>query len=1061
MEQHQMPLLPVLNEAELHAIFQHDERAIWRYQILAALLHQGLSIREAAQQHGTTSETVRTLYSTFLATGHLDILRSKRRGAAGHLDRQTPLAQAVARALAADPTASGSAIWHRVQQQLAASAIQVPRRSVYRLVERLRSQAPSDVEEPSQSDLWAPGLVPALRTALPLLMLEPPIDLGQSQLATTLFPQETEALARGQMLRTMLLRGLETLRPAVGDDPQSPAARAYHILIGEAFHGAQREELEHQLAIAPATYTRAKRQGLEQLAENLVQHLQRDRAPIMRASPPALGPFVGRERELNYYAQRLVHEGIAVIWGLGGAGKTMLATALATQQQSLGEIVIWHTCEGADDAILRSLLVSCGARPPAFGTDTTALLDAIRHSLPLGSLLVLDSFERIAADPVTTLLIAMLRSLAEQSAVRLLICSRQLPDWAAQQGWLPLDGLPEEGARAFWVLFGGQTVEPDVWHRLYDRTRGYPWLLESCLVQPDSSLAPLLLERLNQNVTFLARRVVVQQLLARRPLTSTINTSGSDTLFSPELYTELLHSGWLMYQPTHDCYHLHSLLQTHRDELITLIEDAPEIFKGLQAQALADQHWLDAVEYAAAAGDIMSAVRGIGDHLDEMLAQGDGLSIIALLKRLLRQLPYGVAFAEAQAQLGALHLALGAYSEALHVLQAAVELGAAFRATLPPLVVRRWHRLLAEAYLNIGHWRRALAHVQTSMGSERTITADVSPCERLALTILQHRIWTLAGQVEQARFWLADAQMHIQVNSCPVAAALVAGLEGAEALQRGTLSQARALLQQTLEQLPGAAYYTERFTAARRLAWSELALGHVDVARGILQQYAREAYAIGHQSGAAECMLGLVYVALYSGAYDEARTTIRIAETLLDPLNARLSAELRLAYGWLALHSDNTAPSLEHMHAALDLVNNPPIVPLQVAATVSLAFAYLQHGDASSAGVYARLAARQASAAGLDWLGALAALCLAYEATLRRSWTEVETTLAAVQLPAGDPLVASQYHWVNATRLSVQGASEAADDAFQACLHILQDGPTLLQFWVKHSYCMFKRSLTA
>src|SRR3712207_6415684 len=144
MDRSPMPLLPVLTDAELRALFRDDERAIWRYRLLSALLHEGRSSREVAEQWATTPETVRHLRSAFLQTGHLDVLRSKRRGAAGHLQKQSSLAQAIARELTRDPEASGGQIWRNVQAQLAGTGIEAPRRTVYRLIERLRPQLDLD-----------------------------------------------------------------------------------------------------------------------------------------------------------------------------------------------------------------------------------------------------------------------------------------------------------------------------------------------------------------------------------------------------------------------------------------------------------------------------------------------------------------------------------------------------------------------------------------------------------------------------------------------------------------------------------------------------------------------------------------------------------------------------------------------------------------------------------------------------------------------------------------------------------------------------------------------------
>jgi hypothetical protein len=69
--------------------------------------------------------------------------------------------------------------------------------------------------------------------------------------------------------------------------------------------------------------------------------------------PPELAQFVGRSRELAYYADMLASQHLAVISGMAGVGKTALAAALARQISPI-DAIFWHsfrTGEGVEVVI--------------------------------------------------------------------------------------------------------------------------------------------------------------------------------------------------------------------------------------------------------------------------------------------------------------------------------------------------------------------------------------------------------------------------------------------------------------------------------------------------------------------------------------------------------------------------------------------------------------------------------------------------------------------------------------------------------------------------------------
>ena len=1042
-------LLPVLSDADLRAIFRNDERAIWRYRLLKALLHESYTIREAAQQFGTTPETVRHLRASFLETGHLDVLRSKRRGAAGHLLRQTPLAQAVAQELAADPEASGGTVWRRVKASLNGSGIAVPRRSVYRLVDRLRAQAPPSAPPVENTDLWAPALVPALRAALPLLALEPPLDLGRSDLAQQTLDHEPDALTRGLQLRDMLMQALDELKPSGIDDQRDPAHRPYQILVGEGLRGRSRDELQNEFHIAPATYTRAKRQGLERLAESIVYRLGQQQMTIAHAEPPAPPPLLGRDREVAYYTQRL-QDGEAVIWGMAGSGKTALAATLAAQYQQAGSFVVWHVCTGSGDMILQALLLSCGIDRDSQSLDTATLLNALRERLNDGSVIVLEQYERIAEDPVTALLIAMLRSSVKQQGVRLLVVSRVLPPWAEDEGWLSLGGLGDDAARALWTVSGGQAVEPIDWQALYNRTLGYPQLMQRLAAEPGISIAALVLDQLG-DVSADAQRTLFQMILAQKPLLVSTEAPAADEPPVRSPYQELYQRGLLTYQADERCYHLHSLLQASRSDLIPLINDAPQLYRMLAERSAGEGGWLEAATAFTEGGAIDLAMQMLRAHLDDLIAHGQGPETLDLLKRLLFYLTPGQDLAAAQALSGSCYLTLGMYREAIDTLGSALDVAALFRDSISPLELRRWNRLLAEAYLQLGRWSHALTYSQASMSIERTTNQNIPAYERIALSLLQQRIWTMAGQVEQARFWLADAQMQAQITDCPTGSGLVAYAEGVDAARRGHFEKAIKRLHEALALLPDHTHYTERFEIVALLGHCQAMLGQFEPAEAMLRRSLNETYAIFHRSGTVALALALVCVTLGRGAIDEAAVTLRLAESLHDPANLRQSAELKLIQGWHALHTDHMSQSLGHFMAALSIASDPVIPEFQVQANLSIACSALRQGDATTAGQYATRSLRQAESLGLDRAKALSQLCLIEEALLRHAWSEAEQGLKALRLSETDPLLQGQFYFTRALLLSALDDEIEARSSLQTGMAQLQKGPQLARRWAEQS----------
>lgn len=1021
-EMEQLLALPRLNEPELRSLFGDDERAVWRYQVLAALLHEHRTARDVARSFNTTPETIRALRTQFQAQGTLDVLLSKRRGAAGHVGRQSPLAQAVATELAADPTASAGAVWRRVHAQLAPRGIEVPRRSIYRLVERLRPAPDAALAAPAP-DIWPPALVPHVRAALPLLLFDPPLDLGRSVLAELLLPNESDALMRGRTLHTLLSAALEQLRPGPHVPPTDPSCRPYQVLVGEALQGQGRDELEAALAIAPATYTRAKRQGLERLAELVVDEVLHQRQRTTVSAPPPAPPLFGRGRERHAYTARLEHEGMAVIWGMAGSGKTALAATLAAQYQAQNEHVVWHCCSGTGDMVLRQLLRAYGDTRGGAGLDTNGLLDALRSRCMRGGVLVLDDFHEIVDDAATTLVLALLRGLVQRQRLRLIIVTRTLPRWADNNGWLPLGGLAADQARAWWNLLhntGGADAAD--WNMIYAQSLGYPALLQ---MDGQDAVVSFVNDAMCSGLTRAAQELLSKMLLSRHPLE---NIACSDDTSDGSPHRELQRRGLITYHAKSGCYHLHGIVQAHRSALAARIPHARSTLLALCHEAQHQHAWLDAAAYALHAGDVSVAVAIVEAHIHELVAQRQGNATRDMLQQALTYLPPGMELATVQAHLGIVHLALGAYEDAIGALRTALELAATFGDRFLGGESRYWSRLLAEAYLEAGQWQHALSYAQSSMASERAISADVSPIERCALTLLQHRIWLQAGHPQHARFWLADAQTQALASGCVQSAVLVAYAEGLDHMRAGLFARAAERLRWALRTLPPGMHDRERCAIVSALAHCLITLCEFNDAHALIQQYSYTIYVLGHGSGFAQLTLARAHCALALGMPDEARALLSLATTLTDPLNRLLSAELHHMQGWLAVHDGNEEYAVQCCAAAIAAISEPPIPALQAECMLSLSLLCWQQGDSATATQYADHVQRLADQAQLERPRALAALCLAREALQRGAWADMQGYLDTAASASDDPLL---YHFRQRLALRLHAATGVASEAAQ------------------------------
>jgi len=215
-------------------------------------------------------------------------------------------------------------------------------------------------------------------------------------------------------------------------------------------------------------------------------------APAAPDRPPGVSHFVGRERELAYYREKLSEHHIAVIVGMAGVGKSALAAQLA-QRLAEPEKIFWHTFrqgesiqvlvwelanflawDGQDE--LWNLLQRAqqsGGQPPAAETLFNYVLQMVPGQ---GYLFCLDDFQHVDEDPIQNLLLRQLRELLAVGQLDIVITSRRMPDLLQVAEFDPLDGM-EVGDAGSLLRRHGVTLEDDELAGLVARTGGNAALL--------------------------------------------------------------------------------------------------------------------------------------------------------------------------------------------------------------------------------------------------------------------------------------------------------------------------------------------------------------------------------------------------------------------------------------------------------------------------------------------------------------------------------------------------------------------------------------------------------
>lgn len=221
---------------------------------------------------------------------------------------------------------------------------------------------------------------------------------------------------------------------------------------------------------------------------------------------PSLTGFLGREKELDDYGRILAEKHFAVITGMPGVGKSLLAAKLAEKATANSEKRFWHRFhagEGVEILIWKlAALLARNSRlelwrllnQPRSAGDAPLpidmLLDHLFEMLPnQGYVLCLDDFQHVDADPLMGIVIDRLAEVVHAGEIKLIITSRRMPDFVTTVRFDPLSGLARHDAAALLSARGVRLAEA-LFSSLYEQTAGNAELLNLAIAILEQTSTP-------------------------------------------------------------------------------------------------------------------------------------------------------------------------------------------------------------------------------------------------------------------------------------------------------------------------------------------------------------------------------------------------------------------------------------------------------------------------------------------------------------------------------------------------------------------------------------------
>lgn len=353
---------------------------------------------------------------------------------------------------------------------------------------------------------------------------ETALDYARRALAVDSLQEETHEdvlrilLATGQTAAAMRhYQELKaTLARELGAEPSSKVQALMRPLTPDPARVATTPPNIRTRPIAPRSTTRANISRTTVTRSPMAQSLPSRPAAL----PNPLTRFFGRETEL-VRADALIQEGrarLVTLTGIGGAGKTRLALAIATKQiPTFGEAIVFLPAADLDDAQMLPAALATVLRLP--NTDTRSAMDqAVERLSARPFLLVLDNLEHLQAGAAR-----FVRELLDRvPTLTMLATSRQRLGLDGEHE-LPVAPLPfllptdQSNSSASMQLFvdRAQLVHPNfaitpanaaIISRICERLDGIPLAIELCAAWAQTLTPSQMLEKLDQRFELLVSR---------------------------------------------------------------------------------------------------------------------------------------------------------------------------------------------------------------------------------------------------------------------------------------------------------------------------------------------------------------------------------------------------------------------------------------------------------------------------------------------------------------------------------------------------------------------------
>jgi tetratricopeptide (TPR) repeat protein len=422
------------------------------------------------------------------------------------------------------------------------------------------------------------------------------------------------------------------------------------------------------------------------------------------ASPPDIGGFIGRIKELRYYQEKLAELNYVLIVGFPGAGKTSLAAKLVRATVAPDKI-FWYKChegDGADSLIwaLAGFLANRGQ------TELWQILNVAisneREAMPLSMrityaikllaqddyLICLDDFQHVDTDKDIVQLASRFYEIMQKNQLKLVITSHRTPSFIRQH-FEPLTGLTPDDASQL-VAARGLTLAPQQLTKLYANTEGHALFLNLGIdalketAMPDRLLSTLpeteqierfLLQTVDQQLSEEERMVmeaisILGDYSGGRDLIETILNAGGirrplQTLSERHLLTLSLSEGGRVYSQ-------HAIIRAYYYDTL-----GPSQRRAMHSRAAAyyetlDPHTLEAILHNTQAGQYRRAAELVATHTRALINQGHARTLYQVLTEIsVKGLPVELCarFNLAQGQICAL---LGEGQAARQYYQAAI-----------------------------------------------------------------------------------------------------------------------------------------------------------------------------------------------------------------------------------------------------------------------------------------------------------------------------------------------------------------------------------------------------